>query len=265
MKIAILAAGKSDYFPALIDKPKCLYHLNKKIQLERVIEKCSEIVGEENLIVVAGYKYKKIKNFLKKYPKVCLKVNERYLEPAIFSYRKAAENENEDIVFICADESIKTHNIKKICNSPKKMALLCHDNYYYYSLGIFKLRKDQLKLLFDNQYLSMEYIKKIYCFANNKDLYDGTFKINSGICLGYMVIDFVRRIAKLEKIENPATCGENDNVDFIHYDPSVDYVNDLDYIADTDEYKSSVFLRFYSDYISNIIRTLAKKVMDILN
>ena len=255
MKIAILAAGKSDYFPVLIDKPKCLYHLNKKIQLERVIETCSEIVGEKNLIIVAGYKYKKIEHFLKKYPKVCLKVNKNYLGPAIFSYRKATENEDDDIVFICADESIKPHNIKKICESQKKMALLYHNKYYFYSLGIFKLRKDQFPLLFDDRYLSMEYMKRIYCFANNKDIYDGTFSINSGICLGYMVIDFVRRIAELQKVENPDTCVGNGDVDFIHYNPSIDYINDLDYITDTDEYKSNILLRFYSDYISGIIRT----------
>ena len=120
MKIAILAAGKSDYFPVFIDRPKCLYHLNGKIQLERVVDDCLNFVAEDDIIVVAGYKYKKIENFLKKYPKVRLKVNEKYFGPAIFSYRKAAENEDDDIVFICADESIKLHNIKKICDSQKK-------------------------------------------------------------------------------------------------------------------------------------------------
>ena len=64
MKMAILAAGKSDFFPIFIDRPKCLYHLNGKIQLERVIEDCLKIVPEENIIVVAGYKYKKIEKFL---------------------------------------------------------------------------------------------------------------------------------------------------------------------------------------------------------
>ena len=91
MKIAILAAGKSDYFPIFIDKPKCLYHLDGKIQLERVIDNCAKIVGEENIIVVAGYKFKKIKSFLKRHPNVQLKINERYTGPAVFSYRKAAE------------------------------------------------------------------------------------------------------------------------------------------------------------------------------
>ena len=260
MKLAILAAGKSDFFPLFIDKPKCLYHLNGMIQLERVIETCSKIVDEENIIVVAGYKYKKIEKFLRNYPKICLKVNENYLGPAIYSYRKAAENEDDDIVFICADESIKPYNIKKICESKKKMSLLCHDSYYYYSVGIFKLRKDQLKFLFDDNYLSMKYMEYIYCFANNKDVYDGSFSINSGICLGYMVIDFVRRIGKIDKVENPVLYGDHCDIDFVHYNPAIDYVNDLDSIKDTDEYKSSVFLRFYSDYFSRIIKGVAKRI-----
>ena len=265
MKIAILAAGKSDYFPVFIDRPKCLYHLNGKIQLERVIEDCLKMVAEENVIVVAGYKYKKIEKFLRKYPKVHLKVNENFLGPAIYSYRKAAENENDDIVFVCADESIKPHNIKKICNSQKKMALLCHDTFYYYSLGIFKLRKDQLNILFDDKYLSMKQMEEIYCFANNKEMYDGTFNINSGICLGYLIIDFVRRIGRIEKVENPVSYNGHSDIDFIHYDPSIDYINDLDSIKDTEEYMSNVFLRIYADYISWLIKSFARKMKFCIN
>ena len=265
MKIASLAAGKSDYFPVFIDRPKCLYHLNGKIQLERVVDDCLNFVAEDDIIVVAGYKYKKIENFLKKYPKVRLKVNEKYFGPAIFSYRKAAENEDDDIVFICADESIKLHNIKKICDSQKKMALLCHDTFYYYSLGIFKLRKDQLNILFDDKYLSMKQMEEIYCFANNKEEYDGAFNINSGICLGYLVIDFVRRIGRIEKVENPVSYNGHSDIDFIHYDPSIDYINDLDSIKDTEEYMSNVFLRIYADYISWLIKSFARKMKFCIN
>ena len=44
MKIAILAAGGSNYFPLFIDKPKCLYHKDGKIQLEKVIETVKQVV-----------------------------------------------------------------------------------------------------------------------------------------------------------------------------------------------------------------------------
>lgn len=90
------------------------------------------------------------------------------------------------------------------------MSILYHNNYYYYSLGIFKLRKDQLDLLFDDKYLNMKEIQDIYCFANNKKIYDGNFNINSGICLGYIIIDLIRRIGNINKVENPAIYhGEN--------------------------------------------------------
>lgn len=261
MKIAILATGKSDYFPIFIDKPKCLYHVDGVIQLEKVIKTCSEIIGEENIIVVAGYKYYKIANFLKKYPKVKLKINYDYLKPAIYSYRKAAENENDDIVFLCADESILSKNIKSICDSNKKMSILYHNNYYYYSLGIFKLRKDQLDLLFDDKYLNMKEIQDIYCFANNKKIYDGNFNINSGICLGYIIIDLIRRIGNINKVENPAIYhGEHKDIDFIYYDPSKEYTKDLDTINQTDEYKHNFFIRLYSDYFSRLIRGIIRRV-----
>lgn len=260
MKLAILAAGKSEYFPVFIDKPKCLYHLNGKIQLERVIESCSRIVGEENLIVVAGYKSRYISNFLRKYPKAELRINKNYAGPAIYSYREAAENCTEDIVFLCADESISEKNIKRICDSNNKMALLCHDKYYYYSVGIFKLRYDQLNILFDDKYLDMERMKEIYCFANKKAQYDGNFNINSGICLGYMVIDFVKRIANIEEIVNPATYIENRGVDFLHYDPAAEYVEDLDFITDTDEYKNNALLRFYNNTFSRAVKAVLRRI-----
>lgn len=260
MKIAILAAGKSDYFPVFIDKPKCLYHLNGKVQLERVIESCSKIVGEENLIVVAGYKSSYISKFLKKYPKIELRLNQNYSGPAIYSYREAAKNSTEDIVFLCADESISEKNIKRICDSKNKMALLCHDKYYFYSVGIFKLRYDQLGILFDDKYLDMERMKEIYCFANKKTRYDGSFNINSGICLGYMVIDFVRNIANIDEIVNPATYTVNLGVDFLHYNPSAEYIEDLDFITDTDEYKNNVLLRIYNNTFSRAVKAILRRI-----
>lgn len=261
MKIAIMAAGKSEYFPILIDKPKCLYHLNGQIQLDRVIKDALQIVKEEDIIVVAGYKYKFIARFLiKNYPKIKLKVNFRYNESAVYSFRKAIENEEDDIVFLLADESISIKNIKRICASNRKMAILTHDKYYYYSLGIIKLRKDQLNLLLDDKYLSMDAMKEIYCFANNKTAFDGTFSINSGICMGYMVIDFVRRIGGITKIENPITSYHGTDIDFVHYDPQNEYVADLDFIYDTDEYKKNYILKAYTRLFSNPIKKAIKHI-----
>lgn len=263
MKIALLAAGESDYFPIFIDKPKCLYHMEGMIQLEKVIKDCVSIVGEENIIVVAGYKWKFIARFLKKYPKIVLKINNNYKKSAIYSYRTAAEGENDDLVFICADESIKINNIKKICDSQKNMALLFHNRYYYYSVGIFKLKNSDFYRLFDDKYLEMDEMKKIYCFANKKEEYDGRFSINSGICLGYIVIDLVRQIGDIESIENPSKYSEHKKVDFIYYDPDTDYKKDLDDISDTDEYKNSFLLRFYSNCISFPLRLFLRLIKKV--
>lgn len=256
MKIAILAAGTSLYFPLFIDKPKCLYSLNGKIQLQRVIEDAKQIVEEKDIIVVAGYKHKHIQKFLLQYPDIKLKINERYSEPAIYSFRTAIEGEEDDFVFMFGDESISLENVKKISSSDRKMALLTHDEYYYYSLGIFKLRADQLKIINDDKYLSMDNMKEIYCFANNKSEYDGTFNIYSGICIGYMIIDFVRRIGGIKKIENPVSTYKGTDIDFIHFNPKEEYIPDLDHFSDTDEYKNSLILRIYSKFSDQVKRGL---------
>lgn len=256
MKIAILVAGGSRYFPLFIDKPKSLYHLNGQIQLQKFIEDVKQFVDEKDIIIVAGYKYKYIKKFLRKYPDIKFKINHNYNGPAIYTFRKAIEGENDDIVFMFGDESISRHNISKICKSSRKLAVLSHDNYWYYSLGIMKLRADQLNIINDNKYLSMEKMKKIFCFANKKKEFDNSFKINSGICIGYIMIDFIRRIGQIRKIENPALAYNGKDIDFIHYNPKEEYLPDLDHFYETDEYKHNMLLRFYSDYISDPIRRI---------
>lgn len=261
MKIAILVAGSSDYFPLFVDKPKSLYHLNGKIQLQRVIEDAKQFVSEKNIIVVAGYKYRHIEEFLTQhYPNITLKINKRYKGPAIYSFKKAIEGENEDIVFMFGDESISRKNVGRICASNRKMAILCHDKYYYYSLGIFKLRKDILDIVNDEKYLSMDELKEIYCFANKKAAYDGNFNINSGICIGYTMIDFVRRIGNIKKIEDPITTYKGKEVDFLYFNVDEEYTPDLDYFSDTDEYKDNIYLRLYSDYISDPIKRIGRVV-----
>lgn len=261
MKIAILAAGDSSrYFPIFIDKPKCLYHLNGKIQLERVIEDVKCFVPEKDIIVVAGYKYKQIEKFLKKYPEIDFRVNEKFREPAILSFRKAIEGIEDDVVFMFGDESISRTNVGKIVNSKRKLAIMCHDNYYYYSLGIIKLRKDQINILNDDKYLSMDEMKKIYCFANNKKEYDGVFNINSGVCIGYIMIDIINRIGAITKIENPVITYKGEDIDFIHYNPDEEYFPDLDHIEDTDEYKKNLWMKIYVWCISKPI----KKIIRIL-
>lgn len=257
MKIAILAAGENRrYFPIFFNKPKCLYHLNGGVKLGQVIDNAKQIVSEKDIIVVGGYKNEYIKKYLtKNYPEVEFRVNERFWEPAIHSFRVAIENIEDDVVFTFGDESISLKNMKRIADSDRKLSIMYHDNFYYYSLGIFKLRKDCLDIIRDNKYLDFEEIKEIYKFVNNKNEYDGCFNINSGICIGYMMIDMVRRIGNIKSIEHPSTYDGKD-IDFLHYNPKVEYINDLDSIYDTDEYKSSFVLKLYNKFFSNPVKRI---------
>lgn len=260
MKIVIMVAGGSKYFPLFIDKPKTLYHLNGEIQLERVINDAKAFVAEKDIIVVAGYKYKYIQTFLEKYPEIELRINNKYKEAAINSFRTAITGIDDDVLFMFGDESISQENISRIINSSNKMAILYHDMYYYYSLGIFKLRKDQLYLFNDDKYDNLEAIKEIYCFANQKDQFDGQFDINSGICIGYIIIDLIRRIGGIKKITLPDG-GSDAGIDFLYYDPRKEYKGDLDYFEDTDEYKDILWIRLYYKYFTKPIR----KVMRLMN
>lgn len=255
MKIVVLAAGVSKYFPLFIDKPKCLYHKDGEVQLARVINMAKNFVNEQDIIVLAGYKYPQVQRYLSKnYPNIKMKINKNYDGPAVYSFRAAIEGIDDDVVFMLGDENISFKNVKKICDSTRGMAIMCHDQYYYYSLGIMKIRRDNLYLFNDDNYLSMNYMKEVYCFANNKTEYDGNFDINSGICLGYMTIDIVRRIGKIEAIENPNLCYDGNDIDFIHYNPELEYISDIDYIEDTDEYSQNVWLRIYTKIISTPLK-----------
>lgn len=258
MKIVILAAGKSEYFPLFIDKPKCLYHFCGEIQLERVIKVALKFVSEQDIIIVAGYKYKYIESYLKtKHPSIDFRINNNYNGPAVYSLRVASQNLDDDILFVMADENISEKNISRLFNSNKKFAILCHKNYYYYSLGIFKIKNDCINYIFDDCYLSMNYFKKIYCFANNKKVYDGTFNINSGICMGYLIIDLVRRIGNIIKIEDPMATYKGNDIDFLYYDVDKEYIKDIDTFADTDEY-SNIFMKLYYLTISKILKKFLK-------
>lgn len=264
MKIAILAAGGSKYFPLFIDRPKCLYHLDGQVQLARVINVAKKFVPEEDIIVVGGYKYKYIEKYLQQnYPKVDFRVNHRYDEAAIYSFRVAAENVDDDIVIMFGDENIAEQRVAKICDSKKELAVMCHDTYYYYSLGIMKVSKSNIHRFYDDNYLSMDYMKEIYCFANNKKVYDGDFNINSGICIGYMMIDIIRKVGKINKIENPNETYTGEEIEFIHFDPSKEYIPDIDHIFATDEYKNNIFLKIYtrgfSDPLKKIINIFGRK------
>ncbi len=257
MKVAILAAGFTKYFPLLMDKPKCMYHLDGKMLLEEVIQSALDIVPVRDIIVVTGYKSRSIREYLKEnHPGIDVRFSEHWADPAIYSFRKAVEGIDDDVVFMFGDERIMQKNVRKIASSDKKAAILVHNIFPYFSVGIIKLRRDGLSLLSDDYYLSMDYIKKIYCFANRKDIFDGDFSINSGICITYILIDLVRRAGHLERMENPLLFYKGDEIDCILYDAKKEYLKDLDYIFETDEYAENRLLRIYSDYVSEPIKRI---------
>ena len=54
------------------------------------------------------------------------------------------------------------------------------------------------------------------------------------------------------------TSYHGEDIDFIHYNPKEEYVPDLDYFSDTDEYKNNRVMRLYSDIISDNIKRIGR-------
>ncbi len=110
MKAILLAAtgGRSleHGFPIFSNKPKCLYSFCGQIQLERIIKQLFEVGFKEGDIeIVAGFRYLKIIDFLKKKDwNIKVKINENWKKSASYTLLKAIENIQENCLLITADE-----------------------------------------------------------------------------------------------------------------------------------------------------------------
>ena len=110
MKVILLAArggGFSDFrirFPLVGSKPKVLYRFHGQIQLERAIDRLFEAgFVQEDIEIVAGFKYQKIQNFLEQRNiDIKVKVNHNWKKSSSYTLLKAIEGIEEDfMLFIC--------------------------------------------------------------------------------------------------------------------------------------------------------------------
>ena len=274
MKAVILAAGQNDalHWPLLIDKPKSLYSYQGQIQLERVINNLKHIVAEEDIIVVAGYKAQKIRQFIQqKGFKVRIAENQSYTESALFSLKAGLEGIDDDVLLLLADESIALHNLKQVAQEKNALVCLVSDKYPYYCVNLFKISKDNLTYFTDERYLKPDFLKEVQAFLTN-DLeskeYDPAhlqgfmpeqLEIKSGIALGLMCLDIIRRIGKLDEVIRIVGKDTPSDLTTVPYDENRDYIDDLDHFRQTDDYQNNRWLRLYFDWQINGL-----KVLDLL-
>lgn len=266
MKIIILAAGENGIkFPRIIDKPKCLYKVNGQVQLDIQMNEIKKVFEEKDIIIVTGYKEEKIREYLKsKGFKGRIKYNSNYQKGAVYSLLKGIEGEKEDVIVTYADEHISSENIKKISLDKKSMTILREIEWPYYSVGIFKLNSESTKLLYQKKYLTKEFFTELKKFLKKgisnkkyKEKYEFYWEYNSGVCIGFIVIDLMRCIGRLNTLDDIKK--ENQNVGFIDYNEKLEYIKDLDSFKETDEYKNSLLKKIYFNLITELLN-LPKKI-----
>lgn len=252
MKIIVLAAGENHYryFRRILAKPKCLYSFHGKPQILRILENIRALGLEENTRIVVGYKAHKISKVMGKHGfSGELLENPSYKLSAIHSLRAGLEGINEDVCLCCADQFLDIRYWRQLIETSNPFALFNRDeDPNHFHLDCLKLNKSQLEYIRDDRYLSAEFLADTRSFLtddrgqplSSEKSPPPDLKISSGLAMGYMLLDIIRRTCGAEKITEVSTSGQN-RVDILTIPDEA--CRDLDYFHQTDEYQNSRFRR----------------------
>ena len=261
MKVVILAAGANNprrfkntrevgiRFPVFA-KPKCLYSYHGKVQLQRVLEDVRQLGLEERTRIVVGYKSDHIRAFVRDHGfKVELVENPRYRESALYSVIAGLHGVDEDVLLLFADEGLKLQTLRGLIRTEGRLGFLLTKHFPYNCVNALKIGREALALFRDRRYLSDEFLADVRRFMTDhagRPLTGDTpppigLGIGSGWALGFICLDIIRRVGKLDKVTTPIISGGD--LSPVPFDDSVDYVNDLDRFDQTDEYRDSALLR----------------------
>ncbi len=144
MKAIILAAGYGKRLN--IGFPKCLIQVNGKSLLDKLVCDLRDI-GIDDISVVVGYQYNKIKNQLvKQY------LNEDWSSTDEFYSLLCAKKElNDDVIVLFSDIVIHKEILERVKNINNDIAVMCDD---YGFCGVVKFSKkvcNDIKQLKDNK------------------------------------------------------------------------------------------------------------------
>ncbi|VDG72430.1 adenylylsulfate kinase [Clostridium carnis] len=138
MKVVILAAGQGTRLqPLTDDKPKCMVCINNKSILLRQLEVMKECgIKEEDIFIVAGYKYDVIEEYIKN-TKVNLIINEEFKNTNMVYSLMCLENLfqfEKEIIVSYGDIIYNSNILKKIIISKESISIVADNGWYNYWL-----------------------------------------------------------------------------------------------------------------------------------
>ncbi|MFH1593991.1 MAG: phosphocholine cytidylyltransferase family protein [Candidatus Omnitrophota bacterium] len=120
MKAIILAAGEGKRLRGYTNDPKCLAEVNKEALIVRMIKMLKEC-GVRNIVIVVGYKAKKVIDKVKKHRlKVSFINNDDFGEGSILSLWRAREHLNGSTLLIDSDTYFERDVIETVFRSKKQ-------------------------------------------------------------------------------------------------------------------------------------------------
>ena len=236
MKVILLAATGGQRlrrgFPAWSNKPRHLYSFRGQIQLQRVINQLFEVgFKQQDIEIVAGFKYQKIIAFLQQnnLNNIKVKVNHNWQKSAAYTLSTAMQGINEDFMLYFADTIYKTETFSCMKSNKHKI---------FINGSIMKLQKNHIS--------SVQ--KTIEKYANKRYIKDSrtqvTWKTRDGTGLNTMMYEIKNLIQDYEK----------NKIDLIEEVPSY-YITDCDYFYESDEYKNmNIILRWISWTLSKVFK-----------
>lgn len=272
MKLIILAAGDNSYphFPRLWAKPKCLYSYQGKIQILRILENVRALGLEKDTRIVIGFKAEAIRTFLfKNNFKGEFVKNPDYSSSGIHSLRCGLRDINEEVCICCADQLLDLKYWRQLIETKNSFAIFNRlEDPHHFHIDCIKLGPSQLVNLRDDRYLSSEFITEAGSFLTDDQGQPlagevpppSALKISSGVAIGYMLLDLIRRECGVIKVTEVVASSPH-RVGIVTIPNAA--CTDLDHFRDTDEFRDNPLWRIafpLEVLINRILRKLQKIV-----
>lgn len=177
MKAVILAAGIPRFGFPVDSKPKCLFHYQGEVILERLVRVLKK-VGITEIIIVGGYKIEMIQQFNEE-KKLGLKLVYNPTATStewtawLDSVRVGLEGLDDDVLLIFGDVLLNEEGVRRIMEHPKRCISLFSFGYQMY-----KIPKELLPKLREYTHMHVHgpmHALNAFCMVNNGvKMYIGT-------------------------------------------------------------------------------------------
>jgi len=243
MKAVVLAAGSKKHYgsrnrltyPCFVDKPKCLYSIDGKVQLDEVLENIQE-AGIEKTRVVVGYKADAIRDHLATTKfHVEIVYNKDYEKSAIYSIQVGLKDIYEDALLLFADERIPVAQLRAAVATEGGVVVFQRSGKMFPSMNFFKIRQENIPLFLDTRFKDLQFVNEIDASLRQAKFYPIP-SVSSGYFMEFIFLYIMLKLDKQKSGQLVRLPGDG-----------YEDVRDLDSFLQTDEYKNS-FLRYFTPY-----------------